>query len=102
MSTPNSGYWKKLEISNLAGDGTLVAAPGANRRVVLVAVTCTVGTAIKETNTSGDVIIHVGTGMNRFPSPIYVTSNTAVFAEDVHGTAGNISAFYYIEAMDTV
>ena len=102
MSTPNSGFWKKLDISNLAGDGELVAAPGANRRIVLVALTFTVGMAVKETNTSGDVICHVGTGMNRFPSPIYITANTAVFAEDVHGTAGNITAFYYTEAIDGV
>jgi hypothetical protein len=99
-ATPN--YWKKLDISNLAADGELISTPGENRRIVLIAVTCSVAMNFKETNTSGDVICHLGAGMNRFPAPIYVSANTAIHAEDIHGTAGNVTAFYYTEALDGV
>ena len=98
MITPETR--KSLQMANLADDGELIAAIGSTTRIVLVAVTCTVGMNLKETDTNGDVICHVGAGMNRFPSLITMAPNTALFAEDVHGTGGNITAFYYTISTD--
>ena len=98
MNTPET--WKKLQMAHLAADGVLIASLGTTTRIVLVAVTCDVGMSLKETDTDGDVVCHVGAGMNRFPALITMQANTALFAEDIQGTEGNITAFYYSVSTD--
>lgn len=87
MSTNYRG--RVLQVANVAGAGELISAPGAGKAHILVDLLASAATTLKETNGSGDAIIHVPAGAIALNAPVQVAVNTAV-----HSTAGNVSATY--------
>jgi len=95
MSIPNY-RGRVLKVANVAGAGELLASPGAGKQYILVDLLASEDTTLKETNNSGDVIVHLADGNIALNAPIIIDPNTAIYS-----TAGNVSATYAI-ITDTV
>ena len=81
---------KTLSFASSNGDEEIIAAPDANKNIVLLGATSSVACVLKETDASGAVIAYIPAGHSKFKAPVKVTSGTAVHVQG----ASNITLFF--------
>jgi hypothetical protein len=100
-----NNYWKELKVANIAGDGDLLSAPGANKRFVLVQAMASSPVTLfdgDDNSGAGPVLCHLAAGHSVWPAPLYMTTNTKLDTVKIGATAANVTVFYYIESMDNI
>ena len=81
---------KTLIFASSNGDEEIIAAPDANKSIVLLGATSSASCVLQETDASGLVIAYIPAGHSKFKAPIKVTSGTAVHVQG----ASNITLFF--------
>jgi hypothetical protein len=81
---------KTLSFASSNGDEEIIAAPDANKNIVLLGATSSVACVLKETDASGAVIAYIPAGHSKFKAPVKVASGTAVHVQG----ASNITLFF--------
>ena len=100
-----NNYWKQLQTTHIAGDGDILAAPGANKRYVLIQAMASHAVTLFDGDDSGGggtVLAHVSAGHTNWPAPLYMSTNTKLDSVKIGATAANVTIFYYVESMDNV
>jgi len=82
----------RLNVAALTGTGSVIAAPGANKQIVVVDILASAATTFKQTNGSGDVVAYIPAGSSNMRSGIPIGVNVAL-----HSTAGDVTVTYYVE-----
>lgn len=81
---------KTLSFASSNGDEEIIAAPDANKNIVLLGATSSVACVLKQTDASGAVIAYIPAGHSKFKAPVKVASGTAVHVQG----ASNITLFF--------
>ena len=87
----------RLNVAVLTGAGTLIAAPGAGKQLVIVDVLASAASTFRQTNVSGTIMAYIPAGSSNMRSGIPIGLNKALFS-----SAGDVTVTYYIENLSAI
>ena len=88
---------RKLNVAARTGVGTVIAAPGTGKQIVVVDILASAATTLKQTDGSGAIVAYIPAGSSNLSYGIPIGINVAL-----HSTAGDITVTYYIEDQNAI